>query len=86
MAILDSWSFAHFVGGFLLGILIFLFIPEEFWIIVIIGFPILFELFEQGIVTRIFDFVKRESFLNTIADIIITITGILIGLGFAIWV
>ncbi len=70
-------------GGFLLGILIANFIPEEFLFVVIIGFPILFELVEQLIGANLLNLIEPEPFFNIVADIILTIIGILVGIQFA---
>ena len=76
----DQWTVWHILGGIVVGFVLYNFIPARLRFEFAVGTPIAFEIVEQNIVVSWLGIIQAETIMNSLADIIITIPSIYLGM------
>ena len=83
IAVVDVWSFYHFIGGIVIGIVAYNLLKPSRRLDFVIALPLLWELVENNVLASWLRLLPVEPLANAICDILITFIGGLLGLRIA---
>lgn len=83
LTMIDIFTFFHIAGGFVLGIFSYNYFKKGMKLEVPIALLFAWEVIEQNILVSWFGFLEKEPLLNSVMDLSIGISGVLIGYIFA---
>jgi len=83
IAVVDAWSFYHFIGGIVMGVVAYNFLKPSHRLDFVIALPLFWELVENNVLASWLGFLSVEPLANAACDILITFIGGLLGLRLA---